>query len=92
MSDSPITPSVGRIVLVRGGSVSGLDMNRDRPAIVTRVWGQNCINVSVFGDAEPDVKLTSVSYADLGPDEHTEYATWRWMPYQVAKAAEDAAK
>lgn len=87
-AESPITPSVGRIVLVRGAYVLPGDPSRELPGIVTRVWGQNCINVQVFGDSDAG-HVTSVTYSE-DPAEPMPYAGWRWMPYQVQKAAEDA--
>ena len=83
---SPITPTVGRVVLVRGGAVRADDPVREFPALVTKVWGQNCINVDVSNE-EPGGKLvTSVFFDDS--DERLLYAGWRWMPYQVQVAKE----
>lgn len=89
--ESPITPSVGRIVLVRGKLVLPGEPIREVPGIVTRVWGQNCINIQIFADGTTG-HLTSVPFVD-GENEAVEFA-WRWMPYQVqtaAKAAEQVA-
>lgn len=85
--ESPITPTVGRIVLVRGAAVVGTDPAREVPAIVTRVWGQNCINVRVFRDDYDggDLGLTSLTFNDDVAD-RSSHANWRWMPYQIAKA------
>lgn len=91
MSDpncSPIEPTIGRIVLVRGAGILPGEPGRELPAIVTRVWGPNCINASVFNDSHVQ-QLTSIVYnADL--DSPAAWSAWRWMPYQVAKAAAEA--
>lgn len=84
--NSPITPTVGRIVLFR--SQRHLDMGNgalEVPAIVTRVWGPNCVNLQVFRDAEPPAPVTSVMYDD--GEQLSVHAGWRWMPYQKAVAA-----
>lgn len=43
-------PSVGRIVLVMGGAAksNGADV---APAVITRVWSDEMVNVTVFPDA-----------------------------------------
>ena len=87
---SPITPTVGRVVLVRGTSVRKDDPEREYPALITRVWGENCINVHIFNDEAGGVTLTSVQYVDAeGP---VGWAAWRWMDYQKKVAAEQAEK
>jgi hypothetical protein len=56
--------SLGRIVLVCGESVkyNGADV---APAIVTRVWSDDMVNLTVFPDAETGLRATSVHiYAD----------------------------
>lgn len=90
MSESPIEPTVGRIVLVRGGHVLAGEPKREIPGIVTRVWGRNCLNVVTFGGDNAHGEITSVTYDDNLDAEHP-YAAWRWMPYQAQKAAESAA-
>lgn len=87
MRESPITPTVGRIVLFRSNNQEQMGNGAlEVPAIVTRVWGQNCINVQVMRDSASPLWLTSVLYADGEPGDGQ--FGWRWMPYQVAKAAE----
>jgi hypothetical protein len=86
--ESPITPSVGRIILVRGKAVLPGEPTREVPGIVTRVWGQNCLNVQLFADGAIG-HLTSVSY-DADEEASGLYMAWRWMPYQVNQAAKQA--
>lgn len=83
--ESPIVPSIGRIVLVRGSSVLKGDGFREVPAIVTRVWNQNLINVRVFADDQGDRFITSLEFND-NIEADTPQA-WRWMDYQVQTAA-----
>lgn len=58
-------PTVGRIVFVVGGpaKANGTDV---APAIITRVWSDHMVNVTVFPDAgiSPAVAATSVQLAD----------------------------
>lgn len=88
MSDrfnSPIAPSVGRIVLVRGNAVLVGEPTREVPGLVTRVWGDNCINVQVSNETDGGVFRSSVSYDDDTTATDV-YCVWRWMDYQVAQA------
>lgn len=55
------------------------------PAIVTRVWSDTCVNLTVFRDNVAPLMVSSVSYDD-GP-ERPAWCGWRWMPYQKAVAA-----
>lgn len=77
MSEFP-APSIGRIVLYRGKD--GLV----RPAIVTQVHGQFCVNLNVFGHTSADNETgihTSVTHAQ--PDQEPGcFPSWHWMPSQ----------
>lgn len=84
-TESPIMPTVGRIVLF---TQEGTDnKGQPYPAVVTHVWGQNCVNLGVCDDGSypfrsPDKFPTSVMFnADGAP------GTWNWMPYQRGQAA-----
>ena len=82
--ESPITPTVGRIVLVRGEDIDRADPYRELPAVVVQVWAKNCVSVEVLGLSEKMV-LTLVSFdsdpaADVG-------RAWKWMEYQVQQDA-----
>jgi hypothetical protein len=74
--DSPITPTIGRIVLYKGKD------GETRPAIVSHAWGQNTVNIHVFGkhsaDTEAGVKTSAVHGEGEGQ--------WSWMPYQKQTA------
>lgn len=82
-----IAPSIGRIVWYRGkdGNV--------RAAIVTRVHGDFCLNLYVFGLDGLDVDCCmkeDVTHAD--PEQEPDcLPSWHWMPYQVEQAKRHAA-
>ena len=50
-------PSVGRVVLVTGVSSNGVDV---QPAIITRVWNPDCVNVMVLPDSGSPHPRTSI--------------------------------
>jgi hypothetical protein len=58
-----MTPSPGRIVLVRGiqANSNGSDV---APAIITRAWSNDLVNVLVFPDCAAPVPATSVALVD----------------------------
>lgn len=89
MKESPITPTVGRVVLVRGSATNCGEPDRDFPGLVTRVWSQNTINVHVYTEQPGGIVLTSVMFDDADVSV-PQWAAWRWMPYQVAQAAKHA--
>jgi len=79
-------PSIGRIVHYRLPNKYE-DVERWRPAIVTAVWSDNCVNLRLFLDgandadalpiygtdpAHPDWITSSTAGADVGD--------WRWPP------------
>lgn len=80
-------PSFGRIVLVP------MDPNNNNgaalaPAIVTRVWSDNAVNVTVFGDSDATATLrrTSAVHVEVLPETYTDAQTgtqnnvWCWPP------------
>jgi hypothetical protein len=77
-----IMPTIGRIVYHRGSD------GQIRPAIVTHVWGEFCINAMVFpkdsSDKEAGIK-TSLTHADPAQEPGC-LNSWHWMPYQIATA------
>lgn len=94
MSDrfnSPITPSVGRIVLVRGSGVIVGEPMRDVPAIIERVFSDNCISAHVFNGAPGGNYMTSLLFDTEDDGVNVPHAVWRWMPYQVTLAQKVAA-
>lgn len=86
---SPITPTVGRVVLVRGSSVNPKEPGREYPALVTAAHGQNCVNVDVSNEKHGGVCLSSVHYCG-DAEQSIVGAAWRWMPYQVQTAAKES--
>jgi hypothetical protein len=83
--ESPITPTVGRQVLVRGQVIGPGAPYREFPASVTQVHSQNCIDVEVFGLDSGRLLLKSLNFdGDLEVEVH--HARWRWMDYQVLTA------
>jgi hypothetical protein len=50
-------PTVGRIVHYRGDEFNGVSVH---PAIVTRVWNDGLVNLTVFPDAHAPIVRTSV--------------------------------
>lgn len=81
-----IKPTVGRIVLVHNRSSNGEPL----PGIITKVWGDTCVNVVIFANDMKAVPATFVSSCHLvqpgapTPVDGT-YATW--IPFQVGQAA-----
>ena len=69
-------PSLGRIVLFRS-----LDSNsaKEHPALVTRVWSDTCVNLTVFPDNLEPVCKTSVTQNESLEGPNQDYA-WRWPP------------
>lgn len=68
-------PSIGRIVLFRGEKSNGVN---EHPAIITRVWSDTCVNLTVFLDNGAPIVPTSVNH-----EENLESSTnpaWRWPP------------
>jgi hypothetical protein len=59
------------------------------PAIVTRVWTNNVLNLTVFADVRDAVPVTSVSHSVKG-----EPGTWHWHEEaeQVAASQKKAAE
>lgn len=87
MNANPITPTVGRVVLFRSKDAALTGGAPEVPALVTRVWSDNCVNLSVQrdGPGATPIGVTSVTYDDA--DEFGSSHCWRWMPYQKAVAA-----
>lgn len=89
--ESPIVPTVGRIVLVRGTHVLSLDPRHELPAIITGVIEKNTISVEVFGRDRNHNLLLDVAYRpEL--DVPVLGAAWRWMDYQTQVATKQVAE
>ncbi len=68
-------PSIGRIVLFRRENVNGVD---EHPAIITRVWSDTCVNLTVWLDGGATFFASS---AMLNEDmESADRNLWRWPP------------
>lgn len=84
--------TVGRIVFIYPGTHSDPDLRANGnpgpvPAIVTRVWANECINVTAFPDSIADVsgivRLNSVfqrTPSEAEMDAVLPNATWDWPP------------
>lgn len=88
---SPIAPTVGRVVLVRCGEAGAkqFGITTEVPALVTRVWSNNCVNLQILRDNATPIAATSVCFDDS--DNGPYHLGWRWMPYQKAVAAGEIA-
>lgn len=75
-----IPPSVGRIVMYRGLVSNDLS---EHPAIITRVWSDTCVNLTIFPDAGLPEPRTSVIM--LGGENTT--MGWGWPVKISAEAA-----
>jgi len=77
-----LTPTIGRIVTVLGGTarVNGTD---SAPAVITRVWSDELVNVTVLCDAPTTGRHTSIT---LCPDEESARAKPEGQPEAYAVA------
>lgn len=68
-----IKPTVGRIVLFRSPNLhsNGVD---EHPAIINRVWTDECVNLIVFPDCSVPTVQTSATYHEAGDGDYG----WRW--------------
>lgn len=79
-------PCLGEIVLV--GTSERYNGSNEHPAIVTRVWNENCVNVTVLPDCAPPFMMTSATRA-TSPDQPAPISQFRfpetntWKSYEV---------
>lgn len=70
-------PSPGRIVLFRSHESNGA---KEHPAIITRVWSDTCVNLTLL----PDYSTTLVCKSSVNQNENMEGPNqdnaWRWPP------------
>lgn len=66
------TVVVGDIVLFKGFQSNGVDV---QPAIVTRVWSETMVNLTVLPDVGMPICFGSVHYD--GINEQPSWMTWR---------------
>lgn len=88
-----IPPTVGRIVYfypADGDPLSIAGCDDPFAAIVTRVWNDRLVNLTVFdANGNPHAR-TSVFLIQPG-DPGTASSHCRWMPFQIGQAAKHAA-
>jgi hypothetical protein len=72
-------PTIGRVV--HYVLPSGHHPGDHRPAIITRVWSETCVNLQVFTDGDNDydhgpnvLRITSANYDADG----TQPCSWHW--------------
>jgi hypothetical protein len=87
-STSMITPTIGRVILVHARAQGATG---PWPCLVTKVWGDRCINAAGFNEWGTTVSYSSLRLLqdDDAAPEHGEYA--EWMPYQKGQAAKTEA-
>jgi hypothetical protein len=89
---NPIPPTVGRTVLFR--SPNSIDIGSDPfnhgpvPAIITKVWSDDCVNLQIMRDNMEPLAMTSVTYSDV---ETPPGPSWHWMDFQLGQARAQAA-
>lgn len=76
IQDAPV-PAIGKIVLYAPTAAEreGRGSADYYPAVITRVWSRDCVNLHVLADAGPAFAVTSIEYF-MTPAERT----WRWPP------------
>lgn len=78
--ESPIIPSIGRVVWVRGEAVLSREATREVPGIITQVRNLNLIDVVVFGGDQVVYEHTQAIYNDDEPGVRD--LAWRWPVHQ----------
>ena len=82
-------PTIGRIVHVNINSSEEHPEPIWRSAIITEVWGGDCVQLTVFLDAANDANANRVDASDLvnagfasftSCNEGTGHKQWRWPP------------
>jgi hypothetical protein len=83
-----IVPTIGRVILVQRG-VS--DASGPWPALVTKVWGDRCINAAGFNEWGTPVSFSSLRLVQEGDEAPVAGPYAEWMPYQKGQAAKTEA-
>lgn len=73
-------PTIGRVVLVQGITANGAKVH---PAIITRVWSDTCVNLTVLPDNEQPQLHTSVQLQDSEPSTMLEGQVIAYWPPRV---------
>lgn len=76
-----MTPTIGRIVLFSSNDPEHLgNQAKEAPAIITRVWSDTCVNLTVFRDADSPLSMTSVCLYEGDFAASGQSIAWRWPP------------
>ena len=97
----PIKPTVGRVVhyypnkAEAGPPGTVMELGSPRAAIITEVWGERCVNLTVFdANGRIDEPGGHTSVPLVQPDEPEpdpqEGGYCTWMPYQLGQAERTA--
>jgi hypothetical protein len=81
-------PTIGLVVLVHSRQAGATG---PWPCLVTKVWGDRCINAAGFNEWGTAIAFSSLKLLqdDDQPEEFGPYA--EWMPYQKGQAAKTEA-
>lgn len=77
-----MAPTIGRIVIYTQPA-DEMQRNgcRTHPAIITRVWSEDCVNLTVFLDDGFVGHVTSVlKGSSYDAENRTQCASWEWPP------------
>jgi hypothetical protein len=75
-----------KFVAEHGASAAGVNGSRYHPAIITQVWGDDCVNLTVFfGDGTISARSSSSRLPDEAFAEglHCVNSGWRWPQREV---------
>lgn len=85
-----IKPTIGRVVWFWPAVIGNPFVPiYDQPcaAIVTHVWGDDCVNLCVFSPSGDQYGMTSVPLIQASQPKPEEGYFCQWMPYQLGQAA-----
>ena len=95
--DTPITPTIGRVVWywptmqdMAEGMVGG--GNQAVPALVCHVWTDTMVNLSIMDANGVQFPKQSVDLIQPGSPIREERGYCEWMPYQIGQAQKAADK
>lgn len=81
-----MTPTIGRVVHYfpgendAAGQSNGNKADDPVAAVITRVWSDVCVNLTVLLDDHPPVVRSSVLLAGSGTGSGGDNARWNWPP------------
>jgi len=82
-----IKPTIGRVVWVWQSETQ----TDPFPALITKVWGDNCVNVAGFNDGGTPFSQSSIYLVQEEDQQPKPNCRAEWMPYQVGQAAKHEA-